>query len=99
MGLNDKQKCFYTENINCEPGHLDEAIKEALEKKWIKVKNHSKLKNLPKEEIYKRIIKMWDVIDEICEIKDCNNPATKITSTETKYIVVCDDCWHKRYKK
>ena len=33
-----------------------------------------------------------------CEMKDCKNEASRITSTETKYIVICDSCWHIRYK-
>ena len=36
--------------------------------------------------------------DEICGIPGCNNSATRITSTETSYIVICDDCWNKKYK-
>lgn len=36
--------------------------------------------------------------DNKCEIKDCNNAAKRITTTETKYIEVCDNCWHKLYK-
>lgn len=36
---------------------------------------------------------------EICEMKGCENEATRITSTETKYIVICNDCWHEMYKK
>lgn len=35
---------------------------------------------------------------EKCEMKDCNNEANRITSTETKYIVICDSCWHTMYK-
>ena len=35
---------------------------------------------------------------EKCEIKGCENDATRISSTETKYIVICDDCWHDKYK-
>lgn len=35
---------------------------------------------------------------EKCEMKDCTNYANRITSTETKYIVICDDCWHIKYR-
>ena len=35
---------------------------------------------------------------EKCEIKGCENEATRISSTETKYIIICDDCWHDKYK-
>jgi hypothetical protein len=38
-------------------------------------------------------------LEEVCEIAGCSKQATRITSTETKYIVVCEDCWHDRYKK
>lgn len=37
--------------------------------------------------------------EEVCEMKGCNNEATRITSTESKYIVICDKCWHEKYKK
>jgi hypothetical protein len=36
--------------------------------------------------------------DLICDIKDCSNKATKLTTTETAYIEICDSCWHKKYK-
>ena len=36
---------------------------------------------------------------EICEMKGCEKEAARLTSTETKYIVICDDCWHERYRK
>lgn len=39
-----------------------------------------------------------DLLD-ICEIKDCNNQAERITSTETKIIQVCIECYNKKYKK
>ena len=35
---------------------------------------------------------------EKCEMKGCQNEATRITSTESKYIVVCNECWHELYK-
>ena len=35
---------------------------------------------------------------EKCEVKGCENEATRISSTETKYIMICDDCWHEKYK-
>lgn len=37
--------------------------------------------------------------EEKCEMKGCENVATRITTTESKYIVICDDCWHEIYKK
>ena len=36
--------------------------------------------------------------ENICEVKDCKNIAKRITSTETKYIEICDNCWHNIYK-
>lgn len=36
--------------------------------------------------------------EETCEMGGCSKPATHITSTETKYIVICDDCYNSRYK-
>jgi hypothetical protein len=39
-----------------------------------------------------------DLLD-ICEIKDCNSQAERITSTETKIIQVCIECYNKKYKK
>lgn len=36
--------------------------------------------------------------EEVCEIRGCENEATKITASETKYMVICDECFHKIYK-
>lgn len=36
---------------------------------------------------------------EICETPNCNNEAEHITSTETRFIQVCKDCYHKIYKR
>lgn len=36
---------------------------------------------------------------EQCEMKGCKNEATRLTSTETRYLVICDGCWHEKYKK
>ena len=36
---------------------------------------------------------------EVCETPNCNNPAEHITSTESKFIQVCKDCYNKKYKK
>ena len=36
--------------------------------------------------------------EEVCEMVGCTNNATRLTTTETKYIAVCEDCWHKRYR-
>ena len=34
-----------------------------------------------------------------CEIQGCENKATRLTSTETKYIQICEDHWHEKYRK
>ena len=34
-----------------------------------------------------------------CEIKDCNNVATRLSSRpEGGVIDICDTCWHDKYK-
>ena len=38
-------------------------------------------------------------LTEKCEIKGCQNEASRMTSTETKFIMICDDCWHEKYRK
>ncbi len=35
---------------------------------------------------------------ERCEMKGCDNESTRFTSTESKFIFICDDCWHEKYK-
>ena len=35
---------------------------------------------------------------EPCATKGCENEATKITATATSYVVLCDDCYHDKYK-
>jgi hypothetical protein len=37
--------------------------------------------------------------EEVCEINGCDKVASRITSTETKYMMICEDCWHEKYKK
>ena len=37
-------------------------------------------------------------IEEVCQMSGCSKPATRITSTETKFIVICEDCWHEKYR-
>jgi len=39
-----------------------------------------------------------DILDK-CETVGCNMPAERITSTETKIIQVCRECYSKKYKK
>ena len=39
-----------------------------------------------------------DILEK-CEMTGCENPAERITSTETKIIQVCRDCYSKKYKK
>jgi len=35
---------------------------------------------------------------EKCEMKGCSNPATRITATETKYIMICEACFDLKYR-
>jgi hypothetical protein len=39
------------------------------------------------------------MIDGKCNVKDCNNVSSKVTSTDSSYIEVCDDCFYEKYKK
>lgn len=41
---------------------------------------------------------MTSIID-ICETPDCGKKAEHMTSTETKIIQICKDCYNKKYKK
>ena len=34
----------------------------------------------------------------MCVECGCENEATRISSTESKYVMICDDCWHEKYK-
>lgn len=36
---------------------------------------------------------------DICEVQGCGGNAERITSTETKMIQVCVDCYNQKYKK
>jgi hypothetical protein len=36
--------------------------------------------------------------EDLCEIVGCNRPASRITTTETRYVSVCNDCYSKKYK-
>jgi len=36
--------------------------------------------------------------EELCEVAGCKDIATRITSTETKFIMVCDNCFDIRYR-
>ena len=36
--------------------------------------------------------------EDRCETPGCENKAEKLTSTETKYIQVCGDCYQEKYK-
>jgi len=35
---------------------------------------------------------------ERCEVAGCGNAATRITSTESKYILVCEKCFDEKYR-
>ena len=37
-------------------------------------------------------------LGEICEMAGCSKTASRLTTSETKYIVVCDDCWNNKYR-
>ncbi len=37
--------------------------------------------------------------EDLCEVVGCEKAASHMTTTENKYIMVCDDCWHQKYKK
>lgn len=92
------KKCTYTGLTTCLPGHLDDPIKNALEKAYKSIASKKRF-SMSKEEVMIKIMNSWAVHDEMCEMPGCNNIANRITSTETKYIVVCDACWHEKYKK
>lgn len=36
---------------------------------------------------------------EKCETKGCPNQATRIANAESRYVMICDYCWHQIYKK
>ena len=38
-------------------------------------------------------------LEESCEVQGCSNPASRLTTTESRYITICDSCWHEKYKK
>lgn len=37
-------------------------------------------------------------LDEMCGISGCSNPATRITSTETNFILICDAHFDEKYR-
>jgi hypothetical protein len=37
-------------------------------------------------------------LDEKCGISGCSNPATRITSTESKFILICDPHFDEKYR-
>lgn len=38
-------------------------------------------------------------IVEVCEVNGCEEKAEHITSTESKFIQVCKECYHKIYRR
>lgn len=38
------------------------------------------------------------MINDLCEMTGCDKPANRITSTETKLIMICDECFYNKYK-
>jgi hypothetical protein len=39
-----------------------------------------------------------DILDQ-CESKGCDKPAERLTSSETRIIQLCRDCYNQKYKK
>ncbi len=37
-------------------------------------------------------------IEDKCEVAGCENKAEKLTSTDTKFIQICGDCYQDKYK-
>ena len=37
-------------------------------------------------------------LEDVCEMRGCERIASRITSTETKYIFICDQCWNDKYR-
>ena len=68
---------MYTGSTNCIPGHLDEAIKSALEKSYSSIIRRTQIKNMSKEEVILKIMDSWRVNDEMCEIQGCKNIANR----------------------
>ena len=52
-------------------------------------------KNRSQKDYQKEVMPLKDV----CEIAGCEKSASRMTTTESKYIMICDDCWHQKYKK
>lgn len=36
--------------------------------------------------------------EDKCEVPGCENEASRITTTEVKYVQVCTDCFNRKYK-
>lgn len=36
--------------------------------------------------------------NEICEVSGCDNKAARITTTETKFIMICQECFEAKYR-
>ena len=47
----------------------------------------------------KRVLKKYPMFSGFCEIKDCNNKATRLSAKADGGIIdICDTCWHMEYK-
>jgi hypothetical protein len=36
--------------------------------------------------------------EEKCEVSGCGNKAARITSTETRFIMICQECFDQKYR-
>jgi len=36
--------------------------------------------------------------EEKCEVLGCTNKAARITTTETKFIMICQECFEEKYR-
>lgn len=36
--------------------------------------------------------------EEKCEVLGCENKAARITTTETKFIMICQECFEEKYR-
>lgn len=36
--------------------------------------------------------------EEKCEVLGCTNKSARITTTETKFIMICQECFEEKYR-
>ena len=77
----------------------DQPVKKAPAKKApakkTAVKKSPAKKTAPKKTTKNEVMPL----EEKCQMAGCARIATRITTTETKYIVICEECWHDKYRK